>query len=985
MRRKALLIGVTASLALLVGTLLIWPAPEARPIRLGARQEALLQPWDSFTPGSVCGPKHFWSFQAEAGERITLTVTSYEFDPSVQLFGPWGRPIGWSEDDDWFFTARVRATLPVSGRYTAIVCGTNADQYGTYWIAVRQGDEEPIWQETDVLAFFHRGLAWAESRQNGRARSWLHLALGRYLREHRRWKEAETHYAQSEQAAREAAFSYGQWFLGLERAALLARRLQYEEAIAELERMLDLAKNLRAADYAQALTLTRLGDLYRSLDRDEAATASYRRALVLAERLKHPTILVPLYASLFEFLRLSERERALAYAERAYALRDGVDPTLRLLAAYRLAETRIISGKIAEGLQIASEARALARRLGCRDHESAILIAMSIAYFSLNDPEGVIRSAREAMELIDPNDDDPNLRRMALQMQADGEMLRGQHEAALQLCTEALRVTERAWARATIEELRQRFLSLSKAISTQIVRNLYALYARHPSEEYARQAFDVTERSRSRTLLAELVALRISSPSSRNVAALEAEQALLDRLSALGRRLVLLRASGALDASELNRLEEERVRLLNERIQLEARIRHAMAGEKEAWIAPITAERVQHEYLAARPHAAILFYQLGVYESFLIVLTREAAYLFKLPDWMTIREAVNEWRAHIRRQATPEGRTPEALRAYARVAHRLYELLLRPAAHVIRGRELVIVPDAALHDLAFEALVVNPSEMALAQATGKDMGSLRPRYLVEEHAVIYVPSVSVLVEIAGQQKRTVPRNAVLLVGDPIFNADDPRAKEVAPTLIAMNTPATRLRGGLHRLPMTEQEVREIAALSARHHLRPTIWLGREASEQNVKHHDLASYRFLHFATHAVADPEDGRFSAIVLSLADGSAREDGVLTAAEIARLNLNADLVVLSGCETGTGQRTEAESIIGLGRAFLLAGARRVCGSLWKVEDAATRELMVRFYSDLLTRNFASAHALQRAKLHLLHQGMAPFYWAPFVLVGSP
>mgnify|MGYP000545468559 FL=1 len=546
-------------------------------------------------------------------------------------------------------------------------------------------------------------------------------------------------------------------------------------------------------------------------------------------------------------------------------------------------------------------------------------------------------------------------------------------------------MTERAWAQVTIEELRERFLSMSKAISTQIVQNLYALYAHRPSEEYARQAFDVAERSRSRTLLAELVALRIGSPSSRDVAALEAEQALLDRLSALGRRLVLLRASGALDASELNRLEEERARLLNERIRLEARIRRVTAGEKKAWIAPLTAERVQHEYLATRPNAAILFYQLGVRESFLIVLTREAVYLFKLPNWTTIREAVNEWRAHIRRQATPEGRTPEALRAYARVAHRLYELLLRPAAHVIRGRELVIIPDAALHDLAFEALVVNPPDMAPAQTVGDRAGTLHPRYLVEEHVVTYAPSVSVLVEIAGRQKRTVPRNAVLLVGDPIFNADDPRAKEVAPSLIAMNTPATRLRGGLHRLPMTEQEVREIAALSARHRLRPTIWLGREASEQNVKRRDLASYRFLHFATHAVADPEDGRFSAVVLSLADESAREDGVLTAAEIARLNLNAELVVLSGCETGTGQRTEAESVIGLGRAFLLAGARRVCGSLWKVEDAATRELMVRFYNGLLARNLASAHALQRAKLHLLHQGLAPFYWAPFILIGSP
>jgi len=975
MPRRIILIGATAGLALVAMLFLLWRTPEARPIRLGERAEAVLGPQDSFTPGSVCGPKHFWTFQAEAGTRITLTVTSYEFDPSVQLLGPWGRPIGWSEDDDWFFTARVRATLPASGHYTAIVCGTNADQYGTYWIALERGDEEPLWREADVFAFFQRGLEWAERQANKRAASWLHLALGRYLREHRRWTEAETHYAQSEQAARESGFSYGQWLLGLERAALLARRLQYEPAIAELERALALAKNLRAAQYAEALTLTRLGDLHRSLDRNEAATSYYRRALAHAERLNHPTVTVPLYASLSEFLRLSEKERAFAYAERAYALRQGVDPLLRFLAAYRFAETRIALGKIADGLQIAAEARDLARRLGCRDQESAILIAMSIAYFSSNDPHRAIRSAREAVELTDPNDDDPNLRRMALQMQADGEVLRGDHEAALQLCTEALRLTERAWARTTIEELRQRFLSMSKAIATQIVQNLYALYARHPNEEYARQAFDVAERSRSRTLLDQLVALKVSSPSSRDVAQLEAEQALLDRLSALGRQLVLARASGTLDARELERLEEERARLLNERIRLQARSHGPMVdGRDRAWTVPLTAERLQREYLAARPNAAVLVYQLGIRESFLIVLTRESARLFQLPDWTTIRDAVAEWRAHIRRQATPEGRTPDALRAYARTAHRLYELLLGPAASVIRGRELIIIPDAALHQLAFEALIVAPA--------GE---TARPRYLVEEHVVSYAPSASVLVEITARQPRARPRSRVLLVGDPIFNMDDPRAKEAAPSLIAMNASVERWRGGLHRIPLTEREVREIAALSARHRLRPMLWLGREASEENLKRRDLTAYRFVHLATHAVADPQDGNFSAVVLSLVGRDSREDGILTAAEIARLRLDADLVVLSGCETGSGQVTAAEAVIGLGRAFLLAGARRVCGSLWKVEDAATQKLMTEFYAGLLARDLTTAYALRQAKLRLIRRGLAPFHWAPFVLVGLP
>lgn len=983
-QRAAILTGLMISLATGIA-ILGWRAPAARPIRLGERQEAVLHPDDSFTPENVCGPKHFWSFEAEAGQRITLTITSYEFDPSLRVLGPWGRPIAWSEDEDWFFTARVRATLPVSGRYTAIVCGTNADQYGTYWITLRTEEEEPLWQENDVLAHFQRGLQWAERRRNPRARSWLHLALGRYLREHRRWAEAEAQYAQSRAAAQEADFRYGQWAVGLERAALLIRRMQYEQAISELERTLALSRSLRAAQYAEALTLTHLGDLYRSLDRNDAATAYYRQALHRAERLNHPTLIARLYASLSEFLRLSEKERALTYAERAYALRTGLDPLLRLLVASRFAEAYLMSGKIQEGLRIASEARDLARRLQLRDQESALLIVMSLGHFALKDPEGIIRSAREALAATDPNDDAPDLRRMALQMHAAGEILRGNHETALQLCTEALRVMERAWARAEIAELQQRFLAHAKAISTQILQSLYALYARHPNEEYARQAFDIAERSQSRTLLERLAALKINLSSPSDMTRLEEEQAVLDRLSALSRQIVLARAGGGLNAEELSRLEEERARLLNERIRLEARTRRTGAERvKAAWIAPLTAEQMQRDYLAARPTAAVLLYRLGIQESFLIVLTREDAHLFKLPNWTTIRDAVVEWRAHIRRQATPAGHTPESLRAYAQVAHRLYQMLVQPAERVIRGRELIIIPDAALYNLAFEALIVNPPT-----------GSAPLRYLVEDHPITYAPSASALVEIVNRPKRIAPKNEILLVGDPVFNTEDPRAKEKgdAFAFVAMNV-GGRLRGGLHRLPSTEREVREIAAIGVRYRLRPTVWLGFEASEENLKRRDLATYRFLHLATHAVADTEDGELSAIVLSLASGDCRsetkarkecDDGILTAAEVARLRLDADLVVLSGCETGTGQRTAAESVIGLGRAFLLAGARRVCGSLWKVEDAATEMLMTNFYNGLLARGLTTSHALRLAKLTLIRRGFAPFYWAPFILIGSP
>jgi CHAT domain-containing protein len=231
---------------------------------------------------------------------------------------------------------------------------------------------------------------------------------------------------------------------------------------------------------------------------------------------------------------------------------------------------------------------------------------------------------------------------------------------------------------------------------------------------------------------------------------------------------------------------------------------------------------------------------------------------------------------------------------------------------------------------------------------------------------------------------------MLLVGDAVFNDRDPRLAQTkqlgtsqdAPTEMAYNQ---RLRAGLHRLPSTREEVVEIANLAEHHHWRPTVWLGFDANKENFTGGNLSSYRVLHLATHAVADDQDGGFSTFVLSLSKKKAGGDGVVTAAEIARLKLNADLVVLSGCETGAGQRTKAEGIVGLGRAFIVAGAQRICGSLWKVEDTSTQKLMVAFYEGLFAEGRSTPRALQQAKVRLLRSGAAPFYWAPFILVGSP
>ena len=146
----------------------------------------------------------------------------------------------------------------------------------------------------------------------------------------------------------------------------------------------------------------------------------------------------------------------------------------------------------------------------------------------------------------------------------------------------------------------------------------------------------------------------------------------------------------------------------------------------------------------------------------------------------------------------------------------------------------------------------------------------------------------------------------------------------------------------------------------------------------------ASARILHFAVHGQVDEERPEASALLLSRWDAAGRaRDGELTAAEVLALDLAADLVVLSACRTALGRQVRGEGMLGLGRAFLAAGAGSVLVSLWDVGDAATADLMGRFYHHLLSGGADPAAALAAAQRELAEAGRPPAHWAGFVIQG--
>jgi CHAT domain-containing protein len=193
------------------------------------------------------------------------------------------------------------------------------------------------------------------------------------------------------------------------------------------------------------------------------------------------------------------------------------------------------------------------------------------------------------------------------------------------------------------------------------------------------------------------------------------------------------------------------------------------------------------------------------------------------------------------------------------------------------------------------------------------------------------------------------------------------------------------RATFHRLLFTRDEADAILAMTP-----ASTALGAfdfQATRARATSGELGLYRMIHFSTHGVLNAKQPELSGLVFSLVDERGQpQDGFLRLHEIYNLKLNADLVVLSACQTALGEDVRGEGLVGLTRGFMYAGAPRVVASLWQVDDAASAYLMKRFYSGMLQENLTPAAALRRAQIDVMSrkQWQAPYYWAAFVLQGE-
>jgi CHAT domain-containing protein/Tfp pilus assembly protein PilF len=289
------------------------------------------------------------------------------------------------------------------------------------------------------------------------------------------------------------------------------------------------------------------------------------------------------------------------------------------------------------------------------------------------------------------------------------------------------------------------------------------------------------------------------------------------------------------------------------------------------------------------------------------------------------------------------------LPAYKEAAQKLYELLIPRLPSQISS--LVIIPTGRLSIVPFETL--------LTKQTGSEDFSTLP-YLLNEFSIRYEFSAGLLLQKA---KQSVNKTTSIFLCAPIKFPE---------------------KDNLAELPATESEVAEISRLFAAKNIRSSIFTGQDANEHLVKGNGLKDYSYIHFATHGVVDENDPQLSRIFLQT--NNEAEDGNLFAGEIYNLEMNANLVTLSACQTGLGKISKGEGVIGLSRALVYAGAKNIVVSFWSVADESTSELMKVFYKSLLDTNSTDYSAnLRQAKLSLLRDKKyaAPYYWAPFILIG--
>ncbi|MES1242575.1 MAG: CHAT domain-containing protein [Acidobacteriota bacterium] len=759
-------------------------------------------------------------------------------------------------------------------------------------------------------------------------------------------------------------------------AALYLRRGELQRALELYNEALDLYR-LVGERAQEGQVLSNLGTTALYLGDQERALEFYTQALELHQAIKNRSWEIYALWDIGWIYELQGKARAALqnFNLALEASRESGNLASQALALQGVGRAQIALAQPREAVSALEEALVLFRQADNSLGEINALLELGRAWQALSDADRAAGMFQQALDLC--------RRRKTLITEAVAQSAiarlerdRGNLPAAAHAIEEAMRIVESVRPKVAGQRLRASFFASRRDYFDFYVDLQMRMEKEEPGAGHLAVALAASERARARALLDLLAEGRIDVRQGIAPELKQRETEIAQRITWLQSRIIedlSGRSPGSTGTApieaELDRSEEER-----ERLEWQIRREHPHYAAVSHPL-PLQLERIQQ---LLDDHTALLEYSVGQERSFLFVVTRQGLSAYPLPSGPELARSVED----LRQTLAESGR-----RLYGRYvagAWSLYQSLIQPAEPLLRDKpHLIVAPDGPLLLLSFEALLTAPAP------AGRGLYDHLP-YLILDRSVTYVPSASVLAEL-GEPRPVASRppgsKLFLGFGDPDYGAL-PAAPQPAPATSEEGSLSRVLqRAGLPHpqpLPESRNEVLGIARLFPAD--RVQLYLGPQASEERVKDNPyLRDAWRIHFAVHGFTDETKPELSGLVLSLG-GDAGQDGLLQVYEIFNLQLDADLVVLSACDTGLGMNVSGEGLLGVTRALLYAGAASVVVSLWRVADTSTADLMVRFYQHL-GNDDDKAEALRLSKLELIRGGRFahPSYWAPFILIGQP
>ncbi|MCD4795539.1 MAG: CHAT domain-containing protein [Bacteroidales bacterium] len=420
---------------------------------------------------------------------------------------------------------------------------------------------------------------------------------------------------------------------------------------------------------------------------------------------------------------------------------------------------------------------------------------------------------------------------------------------------------------------------------------------------------------------------------------------------------------------------------------------------------PVNVKQVQN---MLDKRTALISYFTGDSTITIFILSKKEFDIMQVDKPESFEDKISEMRENISNTNFLAGdnknNTHNTVDIYQENAFELYNLLFPKEIKDILGKKienLIIIPDGRLATLPFEALLTQKYTATWTDWKNKQYFFEMP-YLVKDYNISYTYSTNLFYKTFNksdkQKELEITDLNDWLAFAPVFDNENisgtaMRTRKLLNeiTKTSSDTIKTRAftRDGMYisELPGSLSETKSIVKLFADKNKKALLKTHLLANEEFLKSGELSKYRYLHFATHGIVNEEKPELSGLILAQ-DTTSSEDNILFTGEIYNIKLNADLTVMSACETGLGKITEGEGVIGLTRALLYAGSKNIIVSLWQVSDASTNKLMVDFYKNFLNEKKLKKYNkhLRNAKLQMIEEGKYahPFFWSPFILIGE-